>query len=96
MGKKMFKLKRVEDDQQNSIRVTTPEGSVEIKGTSAFVVRMFKSLCEESTEFFEVMRANLAGMTREQVAAEMRRAGFDERIVRDFENYDYWDDIINL
>ncbi len=90
----MFKLKRTTKDEENKFKISTPDGYIEIAGTGDFVVRMVKSLCRESEEFLAVLRENTKGLTHEDVAEEMRKAGFDEDIVKDFENDNFWADII--
>ncbi len=94
MKKEMFKIKRISAGGENVFRIATDDGTIEIRGRDTFVVRMVKSLCEESSEFLEILRDNLAGEMHETIAAKMRRAGFDEDIVKDFENDSFWDDII--
>ncbi len=88
----MFNIKRIKEGE-NSFIVTTDEGSVSIVGTGDFVVRMVKAVCE-SDEFVELVRKNLEGVSREDIAVEMRLAGFPEQIIIDFENGDFWADII--
>lgn len=90
----MFKLKRVEKGETNRWKVSTRDGYIEIVGSDDFVIRMVRDLCQSSEEFQAIMRRNLKGETLESVAKEMRKAGFDERIVRDFENGDFWPDTI--
>jgi hypothetical protein len=90
----MFKLKRTTKDAENKFTVTTPDGYITIAGTGDFVVRMVRSLCTESEEFLNILRENMQGETHESIAAEMRKAGFPEDIVTDFENDNFWADVI--
>lgn len=94
MTNKMFKIKRVEAGEENVFRIATPDGTIEIRGTDDFVVRMMKSLSEESTAYLEIVRENFAGETRESIAAKMRDAGFPENLVTEFERGEFWDDLI--
>lgn len=90
----MFKLKRIEEGGENKFTVSAPEGYITIAGTSEFVVEIFKDLCRTSEAFLAFVRRNTEGVTHEDVAAEMRKAGFPENIVQDFENDNFWDDVI--
>lgn len=90
----MFKLKRVEKGEENKFTVSTPDGYISIVGTDVFVVRMVKDLCRTSEEFLNILRENMKGMTHEDLAKEMRQAGFPEDIVKDFEEDNFWDDFI--
>lgn len=90
----MFKLKRVEKGGENKFTLSTPDGYITIAGNDGFVTRLIKDLCRTSEEFLTILRENLRGETIESVAMEMRKAGFDEDVVRDFENDNFWDDVI--
>lgn len=90
----MFKLKRVEQGEENKFTITVGDDYISIAGAGEFVARMVKDLCQNSEEFEAILRENLQGLTHEDVAREMRRAGFDEDIVRDFEDDNFWDDVI--
>lgn len=92
--KNMLKIKRVEKGQENKFTVSSPSGYITVAGTDEFVTRMIKDLCQTSEEFLNIFRETLRGMTHADVAAEMRRGGFSEDIVRDFENDNFWDDVI--
>lgn len=90
----MFEIKRVEKGAENKFTVSSPGGYITVAGTDEFVTRMIKDLCRNSEEFLNIFRETLRGMTHADVAAEMRRGGFSEDIVRDFENDNFWDDVI--
>lgn len=89
----MFNLTRVEDSEPNMFRVETEDGYIVVAGSSQFVSKMIPALCE-SNEFEQILRENLGDMTKKDVAQEMRRAGFPEEIVVEFENNDFWPSLL--
>lgn len=89
----MFKINRTTEDRENRISMRVPEGEFEIVGTGEFVVELFKAICENDY-FVEILRKTFAGETIESVAEKMRDAGFPEQVVVDFENGDFWSDMI--
>jgi len=90
------KFKRIRDDsdEDNYIKLTVEEGSIEIRGEGDFVTGLFKAMCE-TEEFCALVRRNLNGATREEVAAQLREQGFPEHLCRDIEDGIIWDDFID-
>jgi hypothetical protein len=82
----MFSIERVEKGEPCRIEVTGPEGRIEISGDTGFVTQVFESICGAGPVVLEFVRRALEDATKEDIAVEMRRAGFPESIVTDFEN----------
>ncbi|MGC2239154.1 MAG: hypothetical protein WA584_23565 [Pyrinomonadaceae bacterium] len=75
---------KIENNAENRIFISMPEGQVELKGTSEFITKLFKEMCE-GEYFLAYLRSNLEGITAEDIADEMRSGGFPDDVVSNFE-----------
>lgn len=87
--KKSFQKKH-----KRMIRVSCPEGYIEIGGSRDFVEPLMLDLRENCCAYREMLQAVFGSLSHDELIAAFRKAGYSEQEIRDFENDDLWDDRI--
>lgn len=75
------------------IKINFLDFKIKLEGTSQTVNDLFAEICHTHV-FSEAVRFAVRDMTRAEVAKAMRKGGFPEKVVKEFEADDLWPDLI--
>lgn len=87
--KNLFKKK-----PKRLLRISTPDGYIEIGGKREFTEPMFDDLRENSPKFRELLQDIFGNLSHENLITALREAGVSEQEIKDFEDDNLWDDWI--